>query len=1410
MHGLDKSGYAFLEYERAQREEKARPSQDDDLKAESVSTSTSAFEGLYQFPNENEGVTTDVQIQVNINFERLITTRAEQEREELSRFDAMFAEGYFDQNPIETPVVPPVLDTMATRQKSDEARSKLASERLRQSFKKVKNATAFVNKLSQRKQPPAETKRRSPSASSSTSESPFSTSISTPHSSKLKKGRRTAGRSKTERNELKRERARLEREQQRLLEEQKQQIEQRMRDLEKAHENARLEDRMREQSKQKYEQLERIERLEKRLRSRTPKRTSEQPLVPPWPMQPPSPPPNKDDAASEKVANMLSQLNSRLSSLLPILAQEVAMPQLPVPPSANALVGPPQVSQAQQYLARAVLPDTKQRYDSDPDIQALTRELAKLDLQHKLEQKRLELQRKKSRLVSVEERTSRRLVSSTEESALWRKPFREKDGLALMFDYVSHLPNDVFAIRLVAQVFIGQRPVGEAFATPFIRVGQASKQTSFDSTYVEHSYTGSVLVNERFFACNFAASVDANCIVEVQSTLGTDVQAVAWTFMPLFFQQSANKNAEFDRQLSEMILQSEAEASRAAMNEEGELNSRLYCRHFEDTLRHELQHHRVPKLSALRRGMFRLPLLRLPMKVDITKRDLRRLPSLFAQSFLYLRVAPAEWAEEHPTSSPFCENESEEVCTSLYSDAEASRPFAQTQEWNTLISDEIKRVCHEALERIDFADHESESENSVATSKVESEESGHNASEERRRKELQEVAHIARSCGLLFENVHLKSDFGFLTLRFSLLPLFSFAAFENRFRTLANCSPNAWQAAALLLHHMRSSLPRPTQITPVIEEDEGDFGSELEHVETLSSMPHSSRLLSQAGSSRSSRTKTATPPVSTSSADQSSRQSEGTEGQPSRQSDVHVPVDRESAFQWRSQLSQMGAAQRPMHYDLQERRIFDSSQLQEFLKELAKKCEREPNLTSVLTKTVLLVEAMETNADESQGSSSSRLRRRSTLVSLGGRSRTVSTHWTAIPLFRFERIQDDREDSWMVDSSRLDRTKPEEAPVIILNTGSFDLPLFRGSFFGKLRSGTELTIELKRKREFLLKMASWLRCLPERRQSAFLEYAQSNFAEFPVSTLTGQASTQMKQAARVHCRIFDENTVPPEKRPLLRMPSLSQTNRLSLQRVSTLSFGSVEGMDNTVVGWVPGMVERDEEKRFERGVDQFGTVSLSLPVLTQIRRDCTDLYIDAVRFLGDDIDGVRVRVSLEGDGTRVCREAIDIDARPFAQRSRRAREWRGSSNVVTLFDTRVEVRSLVDSETPAATCSLLFAIDCISRAHGDTDRVFKGCIGVATLPLFCDPLSVDLSAPKHADAADIMLNEGAFQLPLHRSNGGPALPCASILVRLRQAPRSRDRLRTLSKRDVPSEQWADLGLEDTRVQQYTPGNTLDH
>jgi hypothetical protein len=177
---------------------------------------------------------------------------------------------------------------------------------------------------------------------------------------------------------------------------------------------------------------------------------------------------------------------------------------------------------------------------------------------------------------------------------------------------------------------------------------------------------------------------------------------------------------------------------------------------------------------------------------------------------------------------------------------------------------------------------------------------------------------------------------------------------------------------------------------------------------------------------------------------------------------------------------------------------------------------------------------------------------------------------------------------------------------------------------------------------------------------------------------------------------------------------------------------------------------------------------------------------------------------------------------------------------------RVEVRERAPLHPSATLLLVVKTLDRYSTRGEPGAPEAGGTVGYAVLNIFCDARSAPPAQPAHPSVQDLVLNAGAWQLPLHKFpppmaeplsaaslDNVPAVPCATILLRLHRcadafaysqsteplghassstsvaqhplsqiylsvtlgsAPKSEDGLRTLTAADYEPEDLEQLGL----------------
>jgi hypothetical protein len=208
------------------------------------------------------------------------------------------------------------------------------------------------------------------------------------------------------------------------------------------------------------------------------------------------------------------------------------------------------------------------------------------------------------------------------------------------------------------------------------------------------------------------------------------------------------------------------------------------------------------------------------------------------------------------------------------------------------------------------------------------------------------------------------------------------------------------------------------------------------------------------------------------------------------------------------------------------------------------------------------------------------------------------------------------------------------------------------------------------------------------------------------------------------------------------------------------------------------------EKLWQRGT------SIGVATIKYHREAGIDVYIDSAMNLPDNVTVSRVVVKIltsEMDVVPINRVQSVITGVSYCM----------GDVFSPTYDLKVECRAPVFN----CTCTLLIRIDCLDAVTLQTCGV-----GYAAVNLLCSKSRDMLHAPSDPGAH---INTGNFQLPIHGGivsristgfskatlSNNPKLPCASLLVRIVEAPKSSDGLATLSCSDVPDMNWAAMGLK---------------
>lgn len=185
------------------------------------------------------------------------------------------------------------------------------------------------------------------------------------------------------------------------------------------------------------------------------------------------------------------------------------------------------------------------------------------------------------------------------------------------------------------------------------------------------------------------------------------------------------------------------------------------------------------------------------------------------------------------------------------------------------------------------------------------------------------------------------------------------------------------------------------------------------------------------------------------------------------------------------------------------------------------------------------------------------------------------------------------------------------------------------------------------------------------------------------------------------------------------------------------------------------------------------------------RGDGVDIYIDGAMYLPDNVSATRVVLKI----VTAEKENIGNVFEGYSKVS--------GSAISPSYNMKAELRVPVLNTT--ATC--LLRIDTLETSN-DMKPV---SIGYAVLKLFT---TKEKKQPTASNDSNALLNGGLFQLPIYGGkppnlqafdenmfNSLPKIPCASLLIRIYDAPKSADGMSTFNKEDFSPEEALRLGLD---------------
>ena len=274
-----------------------------------------------------------------------------------------------------------------------------------------------------------------------------------------------------------------------------------------------------------------------------------------------------------------------------------------------------------------------------------------------------------------------------------------------------------------------------------------------------------------------------------------------------------------------------------------------------------------------------------------------------------------------------------------------------------------------------------------------------------------------------------------------------------------------------------------------------------------------------------------------------------------------------------------------------------------------------------------------------------------------------------------------------------------------------------------------------------------------------------------------------------------EDPPPPEaaKQPTARPPESSRPSESArppsrngaptLDPISDNQSDEDDEGDDDVV---------QDRKINDNGPWQPGTPT-PLPDQKYQRGDGVDIYIDGAMYLPDNVSVTRIVLKV----VTAEKESIGNVFEGYSRVS--------GSAISPSYDLKAEIRVPVLNTT--AVC--LLRIDTL-----DCNNMQPCSVGYSVLKLFT---SKERKQPTASNDSNALLNVGLFQLPVYGGrvpnlqvfdenmlNSLPKIPCASILVRIYDAPKSADGMSTLNKEDFSPEECIRLGL-DKPAPIYTTG-----
>ena len=360
------------------------------------------------------------------------------------------------------------------------------------------------------------------------------------------------------------------------------------------------------------------------------------------------------------------------------------------------------------------------------------------------------------------------------------------------------------------------------------------------------------------------------------------------------------------------------------------------------------------------------------------------------------------------------------------------------------------------------------------------------------------------------------------------------------------------------------------------------------------------------------------------------------------------------------------------------------------------------------------------------------------------------------------------------------------------NLGSLDLPYYENAWI-LLRVGD--TVEMQRQYAWIPEHHKHqLSTIPDvKRVYKDLIGPESR----PESTEVRLEPKPMEPSQKKVSEASHRKTTPEAQPPPQKVVSRPQTG--------TSKASSAKGNYNEPIkgGGLQSLPEEEEEvddskvaqqaSEYEKKKDDIGKPKTQVPWMLGVdpgpatekyqKGDGVDIYIDGAMYLPDNTTITRVKVAFFTNEKEPCGPVSECFS------------YLETVALSPTYNHKVELRG--SSLNTTATCLLRFdTIDCCSRR--------PATIGYSCFKIFC---TKDREQPDSNNNPSTYINTGLFQLPVHAGKVPslemfsdkmldelPRIPCASVMVRLKAAPHSKDGLSVLSCEDSPESEWESLGL----------------